>query len=34
MALKDVVAGDRNEEGIASALAVLKQQLGDKVQTG
>lgn len=34
MALKDVVAGKRNEEGIASALAVLKQQLGDKLQTG
>ncbi|AUC10125.1 MULTISPECIES: FAD-binding oxidoreductase [Agrobacterium] len=34
MALKDVVAGKRNEEGIASALAVLKQQLGDRLQTG
>lgn len=34
MALKDVVAGTRNEAGIAAVLEVLKQQLGDKLQTG
>ncbi|MES5099669.1 FAD-linked oxidase C-terminal domain-containing protein [Agrobacterium sp. BA1120] len=34
MALKDVVAGTRNEAGIAAVLDVLKQQLGDKLQTG
>lgn len=34
MALKDVVAGARNEAGIAAVLDTLKQQLGDKLQTG
>lgn len=34
MALKDVVAGARNEAGIAAVLDILKQQLGDKLQTG
>ncbi|WP_320202414.1 FAD-binding oxidoreductase [Agrobacterium rosae] len=34
MALKDVVSGTRNEAGIAAVLEVLKQQLGDKLQTG
>ncbi|KQO80277.1 FAD-linked oxidase C-terminal domain-containing protein [Rhizobium sp. Leaf262] len=34
MALKDVVAGSRNEAGIVAVLDVLKQQLGDKLQTG
>lgn len=34
MALKDVVSGTRNEAGIAAALDSLKQQLGEKLQTG
>ena len=34
MALKDVVSGARNEAGIAAVLDILKQQLGDKLQTG
>jgi FAD/FMN-containing dehydrogenase len=34
MALKDVVAGTRNEAGIAAVLGVLKQTLGEKLQTG
>jgi glycolate oxidase subunit GlcD len=34
MALKDVVAGSRNEAGIAAVLGVLKQSLGEKLQTG
>ena len=34
MALKDVVSGTRNEAGIAAVLGVLKQQLGEKLQTG
>jgi (R,R)-butanediol dehydrogenase/meso-butanediol dehydrogenase/diacetyl reductase/D-lactate dehydrogenase (cytochrome) len=34
MALKDVVAGKRNEAGISAALGVLKQSLGEKLQTG
>lgn len=34
MALKDVVAGARNEAGIAAVLKALKHELGDKLQTG
>lgn len=34
MSRKDVVAGPRNEEGIAAVVAVLKEQFGEKFQTG
>lgn len=34
MALKDVIAGERNETGIANALVELKERFGDKLQTG
>ncbi len=34
MARKDVIDGTRNEEGIASALPILKQRFGDRFQTG
>ena len=34
MALKDVISGQRNEAGIASVLGVLKEVLGEKLQTG
>lgn len=34
MALKDVVAGTRNEEGIATAIGLLRQAFGDSFQTG
>jgi len=34
MGLSDVTAGQRNEAGIATALAILKQRLGDRLQTG
>lgn len=34
MALKDVIAGTRNEAGIEKALADLRDQFGDKLQTG
>ena len=34
MAVKDVVAGERNEAGIAAVLGELKRQFGDRFQTG
>ncbi|WP_454746277.1 FAD-binding oxidoreductase [Ciceribacter selenitireducens] len=34
MALKDVVAGVRNEEGITAVLGILKQGFGERFQTG
>jgi D-lactate dehydrogenase (cytochrome) len=34
MALKDVKAGLRNEEGIATVLGILKQSFGERFQTG
>ncbi len=34
MAVKDVRPGVRNEEGIATVLALLKQQFGERFQTG
>jgi D-lactate dehydrogenase (cytochrome) len=34
MALKDAKAGARNEEGIAFAVAILKQAFGERFQTG
>ena len=34
MGVSDVVAGQRNEEGIAAAIGVLKQQFGERLQTG
>jgi D-lactate dehydrogenase (cytochrome) len=34
MALSDVVRVERNEEGIATVLGILKQRLGDRFQTG
>ncbi|MHA7968676.1 FAD-binding oxidoreductase [Rhizobium sp. CAU 1783] len=34
MALKDVVAGTRNEEGIAAVVGILKQSFGERFQTG
>ncbi|NKN36251.1 FAD-binding protein [Agrobacterium sp. a22-2] len=34
MALKDVVAGVRNEAGIATVLGLLKQSFGERFQTG
>lgn len=34
MALKDVVAGVRNEEGIAAVTGILKQAFGERFQTG
>ncbi|MBV2184786.1 MAG: FAD-binding protein [Rhizobium sp.] len=34
MALKDVVAGVRNEAGIAAVLGILKQNFGERFQTG
>ncbi|NML73204.1 FAD-binding protein [Rhizobium sp. S-51] len=34
MALKDVVAGTRNEEGIAAVVGILKQRFGERFQTG
>ncbi|MGF0538539.1 FAD-binding oxidoreductase [Agrobacterium sp. ES01] len=34
MAMKDVITGARNEDGIATVLALLKQVFGDRFQTG
>lgn len=34
MSIKDVVAGQRNEEGIAIVLGILKQRYGERFQTG
>ena len=34
MGLSDVVAGPRNEEGIAAAVGILKQRFGDRLSTG
>jgi D-lactate dehydrogenase (cytochrome) len=34
MTIKDVVAGPRNEEGIATVLGLLKQNFGERFQTG
>jgi D-lactate dehydrogenase (cytochrome) len=34
MSIKDVVAGQRNEEGIATVLGILKQTYGERFQTG
>lgn len=34
MSIKDVIAGQRNEEGIASVLGILKQRYGERFQTG
>lgn len=34
MALSDLVPVERNEEGIAAVLGILKQQLGERLQTG
>ncbi len=34
MSIKDVIAGERNEEGIASVLGILKQSYGERFQTG
>lgn len=34
MSLKDVVAGKRNEAGISAVLGILKQQFGERFQTG
>lgn len=34
MSRKDVVAGMRNEEGIATVLGLLKQSFGERFQTG
>lgn len=34
MGLSDVVAGPRNEEGIAAAIGILKQRFGENLQTG
>ncbi|SIQ55161.1 (R,R)-butanediol dehydrogenase / meso-butanediol dehydrogenase / diacetyl reductase/D-lactate dehydrogenase (cytochrome) [Rhizobium sp. RU35A] len=34
MVMRDVQTGQRNEGGIASVLGILKQQLGEKLQTG
>ncbi|MCO6185695.1 FAD-binding oxidoreductase [Rhizobium sp. L1K21] len=34
MSLEDVVAGKRNEAGIAAVLGILKQQFGERFQTG
>ena len=34
MAMKDVITGERNEDGIATVLALLKQVFGDRFQTG
>ncbi|QLF70806.1 FAD-binding protein [Peteryoungia desertarenae] len=34
MALKDVVSGVRNEEGISTVLGILKQRYGERFQTG
>ncbi len=34
MVMRDVQPGPRNEEGIATVLAILKQQLGERLQTG
>ena len=34
MGVSDVVAGPRNEEGIAAAIGVLKQRFGERLQTG
>lgn len=34
MSRKDVVAGPRNEEGIATVVAMLKERFGEKFQTG
>ena len=34
MALSDLVPVERNEEGIAAVLGILKQQLGERFQTG
>ena len=34
MALSDLVLVERNEEGIAAVLGILKQQLGERFQTG
>eukprot|EP01035_Chromulina_nebulosa_P048213 gene48213-65402_t len=34
MALKDVVSGPRNEEGITTVSAILKQRFAERFQTG
>ena len=34
MALKDVRSGARNEQGIETVLGLLKQQFGERFQTG
>lgn len=34
MGLSDIVAGPRNEEGIAAAIGILKQRFGEYLQTG
>ncbi|MDA4846452.1 FAD-binding oxidoreductase [Hoeflea poritis] len=34
MSLADVIAGERNEEGIAAAIGVLKQRFGERLNTG
>ena len=34
MAIKDVKAGLRNEEGISTVLGILKQSFGERFQTG
>ena len=34
MALSDLVPVERNEDGIAAVLGILKQQLGERFQTG
>ncbi|SMC58387.1 FAD-linked oxidase C-terminal domain-containing protein [Rhizobium sp. RU36D] len=34
MSIKDVIAGQRNEEGIAAVLGILKQRYGERFQTG
>lgn len=33
MGLSDVVAGQRNEEGIATAIVILKQKFGERLTT-
>ncbi len=34
MALQDIVAGPRNEQGIAAAIGILKQRFGENLHTG
>ncbi len=34
MALSDLAPVERNEEGIAAVLAILKQRFGERFQTG